>query len=299
MPYRVIAKQGSLNIRRSVVILSMRLFIKGKVLQECDAAMELLENSSGLWIEKDLVTDTLRSSFKFNPNKLDEWCEVIGVKNVEDHLSLLNFPSCELQRTALELLSFRSDQIVLNKILEKLPTLEPEVEDQAVSILNDYLSIDETRSTIFDQIVKWAEEDCDEIALKVLMEFNKQSVNLNKSEIDILLKLNKPIHEEVALRLILHNTDYENLEELEVRIKFLSNFLKSRLVLIKCNEKPSFECLDELYNYLQETDEEFLNHILEMWCALKIDRKSAVSRYISMNGLKIRKRFFESTTRFS
>ena len=105
-----------------------------------------------------------------------------------------------------------------------MPTLEPEVEDQAVSILNDYLSIDETRSTIFDQIVKWAEEDCDEIALKVLMEFNKQSVNLNKSEIDILLKLNKPIHEEVALRLILHNTDYENLEELEVRIKFCRIF---------------------------------------------------------------------------
>ena len=61
----------------------------------------------------------------------------------------------------------------------------------------------------------------------------------------------------------------------------MSNFLKSRLVLIKCNEKPSFECLDELYNYLQETDEEFLNHILEMWCALKIDRKSAVSVYFN------------------
>ena len=281
MPYRVIAKQGSLNIRKVSSNFKHETFIKGAVLQECDAAMELLESSSGLWIEKDLITDTLRSSFKFNPNKLDEWCEVSGVKNVKDHLSLLNFPSCELQRTALELLSFRSDQNVLNKILDKLPTLEPEVEDQAVSILNDYLSIDETRSKIFDQIVKWAEEDCDEIVLKVLMEFNKQSVNLNKSEIDILLKLNKPIHEEVALRLILHNTDYENLEDLEVRIKSLSNFLKSRLVLIKCNEQPSFECLDELYNYLQETDEEFLNHILEMWCALKIDRKSAVSVYFN------------------
>ena len=134
MPYRV-SKQGSLNIRKVSSNFKHETFIKGTVLQEYDAAMELLENSSGLWIEKDLITDTLRSSFKFNPNKHDEWCEVIGVKNVEDHLGLLNFPSCELQRTALELLSFRSDQIVLNKILEKLPTLEPEVEDQAVSIL--------------------------------------------------------------------------------------------------------------------------------------------------------------------
>ena len=127
-------------------------------------------------------------------NKFDEWFQLIGVKNIQDHLSLLDFPSSELQKTALELISFKQDERVLDKILNKLPTLEPEVKDQAVKIVHDYHISSQSRLKIFRQIMRWTEKGFDEIVLKVLTEFKKQPINFNQHEVDILLKLTKLIY---------------------------------------------------------------------------------------------------------
>ena len=105
--YRVIAKQGCLNFSKIDKGLKNEVLIKGSVLQECDDAMELLDNLDGFWIHNDLITETLRSSFNVGLNKFDEWFQLIGVKNIQDHLSLLDFPSSELQKTALRVNIFQ------------------------------------------------------------------------------------------------------------------------------------------------------------------------------------------------
>ena len=73
-------EQGCLTFSKIGKGLKNEVLIKGSVLQECDDAMELLDNLDGFWIHNDLITETLRSSFNVGLNKFDEWFQLIGVK---------------------------------------------------------------------------------------------------------------------------------------------------------------------------------------------------------------------------
>ena len=272
--YGAIAKSGHLDLTKVGKGLKHEVLVKGIVLQECDEAMKLFDPFQGFWIHDEMMTESLRGSFDLALKRNGVWNEVTGVKNVGDHLSLLDFSSSELQRTALELLSFQTDYAVLDKVLEKIPSLEPEVIDQAVAIICDYLNDESSRSKIFEKILNWSKQGYDETTLRILSVFHKQTLSLRKSEIDCLLKLMKPINQEIVLSLILENSSSEYLDELDFHIKHSSALVKSRWALIKFQEKPSVEYLIELYDYLVESDDIFLPEILRVWGELKVDKKS-------------------------
>ena len=150
--YGAIAKSGHLDLTKVGKGLKHEVLVKGIVLQECDEAMKLFDPFEGFWIHDEMATESLQGSFDLALKGNGVWSEVTGVKNVEEHLSLLDFSSSELQRTALELLSFKTDYAVLDKVLEKIPSLEPEVIEQAVAIICDYLNDESSRSKIFEKI---------------------------------------------------------------------------------------------------------------------------------------------------
>ena len=276
--YYGIAMQGSITLTKIGKSFTNEIVVTGAVLKQCDEAIQLLNDSNGFWIHDELAVQSIKRSFEMGFRKFDEWNHVSGVKNVEDHLNLLDFPSSELQRTALELLSFRTDQAILDKVLEKIPSLEPEIMDQSVEIICDYLNDKYSRSKIFEKILTWSKQGHEESSLKILSIFHKRSLVLTLDEIDCLMKLSTPIYQEVVLSLILKNSYHEYFDELDSRIKYSSITIRCRWAFIKFKKKPSEKYLTELCDYLTESNDKFLLEILKVWSEVEVDLESSMGK---------------------
>lgn len=252
--YRAVIKFGSLEFRVIKVGVRQELVVSGNALEEINAGMELLGDRRGLWIHQDLANCGPEMYFDVASEPLGSWLNLSGVKNVAEHLELLDFSTPELQKTAIELLSFKSDVRVLEKLLNVLPSIEPEARGAATEALRYYFYEDRSKTQIFEKIAELIDiEDFVTIGL-FLSILEDILIPLTKNEMKILLSVKDSTLYERILSLILKSTEVENIDDLVPNVQTAAISLKVLWSLHKFRKNPMELYLDELLKYLQASN---------------------------------------------
>lgn len=250
--YRAAINYGRLDVRVVKSGISQEIIVDGEILSELDAAIDLLGNNRGVWINEQMVTHGPETFFEIEKQTLHNWWYVSGVGNVAEHLSLLDFSTPELQKTAIELLSFKTDDRVLAKILEILPEISAEVRITAAEALRYYFYETEGKKEIFAKISDWAESGHFETIGVVLSILEDVSIQLDSEQISILRSIENVDLRQRVLGLILQNFDQELSDDVGDFIQESSIKIRSLWTLRNFRKDPETSHLDELLGYLNE-----------------------------------------------
>jgi len=138
-----------------------------------------------------------------NPNS--EQRQILGVKDLKEHLSLLSIPSPELQRTALDLASLQHEPQILKTILSALPTFDESVLAKTMILLKDYTTEDHSLTMILSHLEQWLEDSNPEIRNLALRLYGELPLRLDEEALEKLLSKVKSGASYALLRLVLRH----------------------------------------------------------------------------------------------
>ncbi|MBW7876073.1 MAG: hypothetical protein H3C47_08810 [Candidatus Cloacimonetes bacterium] len=138
-------------------------------------------------------------------NLNSEQRQILGVKDLKEHLSLLAIPSPELQRTALDLASLQHEPQILKTILSALPTFDESVLAKTMILLKDYTSEDHSLTMILSHLEEWLEDSNPEIRNLALRLYGELPLRLDEEALEKLLSKVKSGASYALLRLVLRH----------------------------------------------------------------------------------------------
>lgn len=192
-----------------------------------------------------------------------DWIQVYGVKDVAQHMGLLQFPDEDLQKTALELVSLQTDLDILDQLLETVPQVGEGVLPLAVDALSEYLAHPQGREKIFQKIQQWSKEQDLQSIRVVLSIYEKDPSELSLGELEVLLGLEYEELEEYILTLILQNFPQEYGDKLNQKLEKASLILKAHWKRICFQRNPDSESLNQLLTYLEDCSPQERSRIME------------------------------------
>ncbi|PCJ17918.1 MAG: hypothetical protein COB02_12690 [Candidatus Cloacimonadota bacterium] len=228
----------------------------------------------GIFVEKS-ESENLDETI-FEKLAYDEYVKVLSVKSIDNHLLLLSSGSVELQKSVLDLVSLKQDDLVFESILDNISEFDESLSDQVALILITYFDDFKKRQQLLEKL-KSIKETTNSFAIRIALKcYKRLKLSLSDQELEMISSLNFKEFEEDILHLCLDGESNDRASIHESRARASTTNVQAHFFILQFERTKESKYLDELFTCYEksfnENNEQSLNYILKLF--LRINLKS-------------------------
>jgi hypothetical protein len=221
----------------------------------------------GVFLEQS-ESENLDSSIFEKINK-NGYIEVVSVKDIENHLLLLSSGSVELQKSVLDLVSLKQDDLVFESILNNISEFDESLSDQVALILGTYFEDYKKRQQLLEKLQSIKSES-NSFAIRIVLKcYKKLTFSLSDEELKMISSLDFKEFEEDILHLCLDGESTDRSSIHEERVQGSTTKVQAHFYILQFEKEKNPVHLTKLYQCFEtiyyENNEDSLAYILELF----------------------------------
>ncbi|MCO4781240.1 MAG: hypothetical protein KC646_02875 [Candidatus Cloacimonetes bacterium] len=232
-----------------------------------DKKQVISKENYGVFLEESEGQNLDTATFE----KLDKhgYMEVVSVKDIENHLLLLSSGSVELQKSVLDLVSLKQDDLVFESILNNISEFDESLSDQVAMILGTYFDDYNKRQQLLEKLQS-IKSQSNSFAIRIVLKcYKKLTFSLSDEELNMISSLDFKEFEEDILHLCLDGESTQRSSIHEQRVKNSTTKVQAHFYILQFEKDKDPQYLNKLYQCFEtvynENNEDNLAYVLGLF----------------------------------